>query len=87
MAEPKSMPETAKKRTTTAKADTPAAPKKAAAPRKAAAKKGVYVPGAEERYRMIQVAAYYVAERHGFLGDPKEFWAQAEAQIEQMLSR
>lgn len=73
----------------------PAAPKKAAAaktavPKKAAAKKASPAkksgPGPEERYRMIEVAAYYVAERNGFIGDPREFWAEAEAQINRMLA-
>lgn len=73
----------------------PAAPKKAAAaktaaPKKAAAKKASpakpSAPGPEERYRMIEVAAYYVAERNGFIGDPREFWAEAEAQINRMLA-
>ena len=40
-----------------------AAPKVAAAPAKVA-------PTPEERYRMIEEAAYYVAERHGFSGGP-----------------
>lgn len=35
----------------------------------------------EERYRMIQEAAYYIAERHGFNGDSAYFWSQAEAEI------
>ena len=62
------------------------AAKKPAAPKKApAAKKVKAAPGAEERYRMIEVAAYFIAERHGFAGDPKEFWAEAEAQINRML--
>ena len=60
----------------------PAVAKKAAAPKAAAAKKPaakVAAPKAvvskkpevspEERYRMIQDAAYYIAERHGFKGD------------------
>ena len=35
----------------------------------------------EERYKMIQEAAYYIAERHGFNGDSAYFWSQAEAEI------
>jgi hypothetical protein len=41
--------------------------------------------GAEERYRMIEVAAYYIAERNGFGGDPKLFWVEAEMQIKKLL--
>ena len=35
----------------------------------------------EERYRMIQDAAYYIAERHGFEGEPISFWLEAERQV------
>lgn len=41
---------------------------------------------AEERYRMIAEAAYFRAEKRGFLrGDMAEDWLQAEAEIDQML--
>ena len=40
----------------------------------------------EERYRMIQEAAYYIAERHGFNGDSAYFWSQAEAEINSRFS-
>jgi hypothetical protein len=66
----------------------PAAEKPAAAAKKATttrAKKPVapakLKPGPEELYRMIQTAAYFIAERNGFAGNSKEYWAQAEAQI------
>ena len=45
----------------------------------------VAAPGAEERYRMVEVAAYYIAERNGFAGDPSAFWAEAEMQISKLL--
>ncbi|RLW54596.1 MAG: hypothetical protein B6D76_06760 [gamma proteobacterium symbiont of Stewartia floridana] len=38
------------------------------------------------RYQMIETAAYYIAEKHGF--DPRksvEDWAQAEQEIDTML--
>ena len=53
--------------------------------KKPAPKKSTAAPGAEERYRMIEVAAYYIAERNGFAGDPKLFWAEAEIQISKLL--
>ncbi|TSA50687.1 MAG: DUF2934 domain-containing protein [Nitrosomonadales bacterium] len=80
----------AKKPAVTAKAAAkkPAA-KKPGAP-KAAAKKsavaGKWTPGPQERYNMVQVAAYYIAERNGFNGNPLEFWTAAEAQVVKMLS-
>ena len=77
----------------------PAVAKKAAAPKAAAAKKPaakVAAPKAvvskkpevspEERYRMIQDAAYYIAERHGFNGDSAYFWSLAESEIDARLN-
>ncbi|MBQ7251185.1 MAG: DUF2934 domain-containing protein, partial [Kiritimatiellae bacterium] len=43
------------------------------------------VVSAEQRYKMIQDAAYYIAERHGFNGDSAYFWSLAEAEINQQL--
>lgn len=37
--------------------------------------------GAPERYRMIEVAAYYIAEKHGFAGSAADYWVQAEIEI------
>ncbi len=84
----KAAPKTAAapKKAPAAKATTKAAaPKKAAAPRKTASAK--WNPGAEERYNMIQVAAYYLAERDGFSGNPVEYWSAAELQISGMLPK
>lgn len=38
----------------------------------------------EQHYLMVQEAAYYIAEKDGFAGNPAEYWTQAEAQISQM---
>lgn len=35
----------------------------------------------EQRYRMIEVAAYFIAESDGFSGNPVDYWIAAEAQI------
>jgi diguanylate cyclase (GGDEF)-like protein/PAS domain S-box-containing protein len=43
-------------------------------------------PGPEERYQMIQVAAYHIAEREGFKGNQSEYWALAEEHIRLMLA-
>lgn len=48
-----------------------------------AAKKPALTP--EQRYQMIQDAAYYIAERHGFNGDSAYFWSLAEAEINTKL--
>lgn len=39
------------------------------------------MPGPEERYRMVQTAAYFIAEQHGFQGRSDEHWAAAEREI------
>lgn len=38
-------------------------------------------PSPEERYRMVETAAYFIAERSGFSGDSTEHWAAAEREI------
>lgn len=40
----------------------------------------------EQRYRMIQEAAYFIAERRNFCGGcPSQDWYEAEDQVDQML--
>ena len=62
-----------------AKAPAKVAAKPTAAAKPKAASKPVVTP--EQRYCMIQEAAYYIAERHGFNGDSAYFWSLAEAEI------
>lgn len=57
--------------------------KKAAAPKKS--KKMEYSP--EDRYRMVQTAAYFIAERNGFQGCSAEHWSAAEIEISRMLGK
>lgn len=41
----------------------------------------------EERHHLIEVAAYYLAERRGFgEGSYHDDWLQAESQIDQMIA-
>ena len=65
------------------------AEKKAAAPRKrAASAKDANAPaiGPQERHHLIEVAAYYVAERRGFHGaSSHKDWLQAESEIDAMI--
>lgn len=67
-------------------AKTKAAEKKETAPKKTAVKsttrksKTVSV-SPEHRYRMIEVAAYYLAEKDGFAGNPVDYWIAAELQV------
>jgi hypothetical protein len=44
-------------------------------------------PTPEERYRMVQTAAYFIAERHGFGGCATDHWAAAEVEIAGMLKQ
>jgi len=64
---------TATKKTSTAKTTT--AKKPAAKKTKAA------TSDLEQRYRMVEVAAYYIAEKDGFAGSPVDYWIAAELQI------
>lgn len=67
-----------------------AAAKKAAAQKKPAARrttgKSAGAVSAEERYRMIQEAAYLRAEREGFHCDPYQCWLSAEAEVDARLA-
>ena len=64
-----------------------AAPAKAKNGAKRAAKKKASVPSAEQRQHYVSVAAYFVAERHGFApGRDAANWAEAEAEVDSMIS-
>lgn len=65
-----------------AKKAAPATEKKTTVKKAASAKttgKAQLTP--EERYRMVQTAAYFIAERNGFQGYPADHWLQAELEI------
>jgi predicted flap endonuclease-1-like 5' DNA nuclease len=40
----------------------------------------------EERYKMKQVAAYYLAEKHGFAGSPDDYWLDAETSVSETIA-
>ncbi len=44
-------------------------------------------PTPEERYRMVETAAYFIAEQHGFQGGSDEHWAAAEREIAAKLGK
>lgn len=75
--EPKK-PRAAAVKKTAAPATEKKSPVKKASAAKAAGKAQV---SPEERYRMVQTAAYFIAERNGFLGYPDDHWLQAELEI------
>ena len=80
----KAAPKAAPKAVEAKKVVEKAAPKAAAAVKPAAPKKPEISP--EQRYNLIQEAAYFIAERHGFNGDSAYFWSLAEAEINTTLS-
>lgn len=54
----------------------------------AAAKKGAAPKvSAEERQKMIEREAYFIAEKQGFQGDPQAHWAEAVKKIDAVLAK
>ncbi len=47
---------------------------------------GANQPTPEQRYLMVQEAAYYHAQKAGFAGDSTEHWLAAEREVEQRLN-
>ena len=79
---------TTRKATTTSATAAPA--KKAAATARTsrtAAKKDNGVLNPEKRYRMVEEAAYYIAEKSGFMGDQNVYWLEAEKKVHDMLAK
>ena len=60
----------------------PAVPPGAAAPTPAPAP---ITP--EKRFKMIEEAAYYLAQKDGFRGHPNHYWTVAERQIAEQLAK
>lgn len=44
-------------------------------------------PTPDERYHMVETAAYFIAERHGFQGRSDEYWVAAEREIAARLGQ
>ena len=69
----------AKPKATAAKKETTT---KSIAVKKPAAKKTkAKTSDLEHRYKLIEVAAYYIAEKDGFAGNPVDYWIAAELQV------
>lgn len=70
-----------------AKTSTRKAPARKKAPAKKSAPVGTLLPVShEERWRMVAEAAYYIAQRRGFVGgDANADWAAAEAEVDARL--
>jgi hypothetical protein len=58
-----------------------AKPKASTATKKTSKAKTAKAGAPEQRYRMIEVAAYYIAEKNGFAGNAADYWVQAEIEI------
>ena len=62
--------------------------KVAAAPKRKTSPKRIAPPAIrpEERHHLIEIAAYYIAERRGFYGaSPHDDWLQAEREVDAMI--
>ena len=77
VAEPKKTKPPAKKAVTTKSMPSAAAHKAVEKP----------APTPEERYRMVETAAYFIAEQHGFQGRSDEHWSAAERAIAAKLGQ
>jgi hypothetical protein len=67
-------------------AESPKAPRAAGATSRKRASRGAEEVSAKQRYRMIQEAAYYRAEKHGFdPGRAMQDWLEAEQEINGLL--
>ncbi len=53
---------------------------------KTPAKSPARVISPEERYMMIQTAAYFLAEKQHFQADPADIWVQAEQEVDARLN-
>jgi len=71
-------PKTASKKTASEKTAKPASP------RKKTIKPAIIT--SEERYKMIEVAAYYIAEKKGFGHHHMDHWLEAEQEINAKLN-
>jgi Holliday junction resolvase-like predicted endonuclease len=50
------------------------------------AKKVVLEVSPQERYKMIQNAAYFIAKNNNFEDDPFTYWIEAESQIDKAIA-
>jgi hypothetical protein len=76
----------AAKPVTKAVAPAKTAAKKAAAPAKTGGRKKAAPISHDQRNHYVEIAAYYIAERHGFTpGREVADWAEAEAEIDRLL--
>lgn len=90
IAEPKKTKTPAVKKVSASAAEIEAPAKKAATSEvkpAAPANKTAAKPSPEERYRMVETAAYFIAEQHGFQGRSDEHWAAAERAIAAKLGQ
>jgi len=61
-------------------------PAKKTVAKKTPASKTAYTDSRHEaQNKMIQDAAYFIAEHNNFAGDPHTFWLQAEAQVRDII--
>jgi hypothetical protein len=83
---PAAAKKSAPKKAATTKAPAKKSAEKKSVPKKASTNKSVTV-SAFERYKMIEVAAYYLAEQKGFTGNSADDWVTAEKQIDKKIAK
>lgn len=78
----------AKKATATKEIASKAPAKKAATKTASGSKKSgtSSIVTSQNRLQMIETAAYYIAEKHGFSGPSTDHWLAAEKQIDSQLN-
>jgi len=84
MAATKATESPAKKTTAAKKAAPKEKTSKPASTRKKTAKPAIIT--SEDRYKMIEVAAYYIAEKSGFGHNHMDYWLQAEQEVDAKLN-
>lgn len=92
MATPKKTPE--KKSTAKKSVEKPVTEKKPAAKKASSSKPSTKKSSTKkatptspfERYKMIEIAAYYLAEKDGFIGCAADYWIAAEKEIDRKLT-
>jgi len=59
--------------------------KSKSAAKRATRKSKSTIPSPEQRHIMVRTAAYFIAEKNGFLGRPEDHWLVAEYEISSIL--
>lgn len=84
-AKKKTVKKAASKKTTSKRASARKTTRKAPARKTATQKTGTRI-SPEDRYKMIEQAAYFLAEKQHFQADPAAIWVQAEKEVDALIA-